>query len=458
MKKTNARSHKKGSKAERYLMSLVDEYQSIRQEIGHINSDLLRAFSGGQSEILKRLAAGLSKAHPAHPDLSVIHAVIHQMDRAEPAGRTVPSAGRGKGRSVVHSIPLQDVPKAMLRKIEMSSNMPRMRKDLVYALRSILGAARRSGLPETLSTAVLSAYRLELYGRGNSAKTTYKNILHLKRLCEIFAVNRETMTLVQNELRASEVAAAREPSQRNADFRARPLTPLDYARLARSVSEEAYATTGNRQTVQRLFTTAAALAFLSFMPERVSDILNLVIGQQVVRDAKGWSSAFFSSKSKDDRSSLYLPDQLTPYLDDLILLGADPGPAGRDFINLYRYRVELNSPLFARTDLVRSYSAVRVFELVKEKTGHGPHAARKAMNDYIAEIGGSPTDILNLLGHRSISTSEKHYDVRASAIRRRTTVESLVQFRENLDPERELRVPSGQLIDLEGIAKRLNQV
>jgi integrase len=349
------------------------------------------------------------------------------------------------------------VPESLLEVIKRSHYKARLKKDLTYALREILGAAQRAGFPQTLDRKSLTADSAELEARGLSAKSRVRKFQDISRLGGLVALDKETMQVVRNELRSAKLEAAREPSQRNAAFRAEPLSPLDYARIARMVSEEAYATKGNRQTVQRLFITAAVLSLLSFLPERVSDILRLAVGRDVTRDARGWSSEYFSRKTGGDRSFEYLPDQLTPYLDDLILLGAEPGPQGRDFASLYRHRVTERSSLFARTDLRRAYSTNRIWELVKERTGHGPHAARKAMTDYLAEIGSDPKDVLDLLGHRQMSTSEVHYAVRAAAMKRKRTMDKIGHLREELANTGQFRLPTGRLIDLDEIAKDLDR-
>jgi integrase len=240
-------------------------------------------------------------------------------------------------------------------------------------------------------------------------------------------------------------------------FRENPVTPLDYARFARVVSEEAYASKGNRQTIHRLFITAAALSLLSFIPERVSDILKLTVGVEVTRDARGWSSEYFSNKTREDRSVEYLPDQMTPYLDDLLLLGADSGPQGQTLLHIYRHRVKSRSPLFARINLTKAYSPNRVFELTREWTGHGPNAARKAMTDYMAEIGGTPEQVMDLLGHRRISTSEKYYAVFAETIKRKRTLKEINNLREDLAQDRTFRLPNGKLVDLNRIARDLGR-
>lgn len=437
-----------------YTQKILSEYLQVRGQLEHVTPQLLQVFSEGKIEILERVAAGLSKMQPGHPDLPLIYFTIHEIGRST---LQATGSGPGKGRKPVISIPLGEVPQAFLDVILLSHHKARLQEDLTYVLREILGAARRAGLPEILDRESLSAFRAELEVRAPAAKTTLRKVQDCQRLGRLFKLDAETMAIVTNELRAAKLDAEQEPSQRHAAFRAVPLTPMDYARFARKASEEAYACSGNRQSIHSLFVTASALALLSFLPERLADILKLVVGQDVTRDACGWSSSYFANKSGVERSVDYLPDQLTPYLDDLILLGAEPGPQGKDLMGLYRHRVASKAPLFARIDLHHAYSPNRVFELVKARTGHGPHAARKAMTDYQAEIGGSPADIMALLGHRRISTSEKHYAVRAAAIRRKQITRKVDQLREELVQSGQFRIATGRLIDLGKICRNLDR-
>ncbi|MBM2294909.1 hypothetical protein JQX09_23555 [Sulfitobacter pseudonitzschiae] len=437
-----------------YTQQITQEFIALREQFGQMTQEMLHIFADGQVEVLKRVAAGLPKVSPGDPDLPIIFSRIHEMQGHTEHGRY--SGGPGKGKRPVYSIPLQDVPQHFLNVIQESHYKERITRDLIYGLREILGAARRANLPEELNQETLTAYRAELDSRKISATWLKRKLLDMQRLGELFALDDKNKKIVANEHRAAKLAADLEPSKRHIDFRANPLSPLDYARIARDVSQEAFATEGNRQTVQRLFITAGMLALLSFIPERVSDILGAVIGKDVTRDARGWSSEYFSRKTDVDRTFDYLPDQLTPYLDDLVLLGAKPGPQGSDLARLYGQRVSLQSPLFARTDLRRAYSSVRIFELVKERTGHGPHAARKAMTDYLAEIDAAPEDVLDLLGHRKIATSEAHYAVYAEAHRRKRTLNRMDDFREELAAGGKFRLVTGRLIDLDKISRELD--
>ena len=436
-----------------YTRKIVSEYLEACNQVRNVTPEMLKIFSGGKIEVLKSLASGLGKTAPSHPDLSMIYGAIHDLKRLAPA---TGGAGPGKGNKPEICLPLNEVPIADLERIRSIRNYAR-KEHLIYTYREILGAARRANLPEILNRDSLMAFWTEIDGRGLAKKTISGKIQECKVLAALWELDAETMALLSNENRAAKIKADRELSVRHTAFRAAPLSPLDYARLARSASEEAYRCLGNRQSIHRLFVTAATLALLSFLPERVADILKLVIGQDVTRDARGWSSSYFSNKSGVDRSVDYLPAQLTPYLDDLVLLGANPGPQGRDLARLYRHRADARSPLFARTNLRKAYSSTRIFELVKDRTGHGPHAARNAMTDYLVEIGGTRTQIMDLLGHRRASTSEQHYEVRSAAIRRKRTTDTIDRLREELAQSGELRLATGRLVDLNRICRALDR-
>lgn len=441
------------SKTASYNRKILTEYLDASRRLPTMTSELLKIFSEGKVDVMERLASELGKTAPGHPDLPMIYGVIHELRRLAPAAdRPRP----GKGRRPEISLPLEEIPVADLERISGIQHCARKRH-LIYTYREILGAARRHRLPEVLNRDSLRAFRKELSGRGLAESTISIKIRDAKALASLWGMDTETMALLTNENRAAKITADRAPSVLHAAFRSAPLTPLDYARLARSASEEAFGCKGNRQSIHRLFMTAATLALLSFLPERVGDILKLTIDRDVVREAEGWSSNYFSNKSGVDRSVECLPDQLTPYLDDLVLLGANPGPRGENLVRLYRHRADAKSPLFARTDLRRAYSSTRIFEWIKERTGHGPNAARKAMTDYLADIGGSRTEIMSLLGHRRASTSQQHYEVHAAANRRKRTTDRIDRLREDLAQSGELRLATGRLVDLGKIFRSLDR-
>lgn len=433
-------------------IGFVEQHLALRAALPVYTIEVAQAFAAGRPDVLADVAAMLSKIDPANGDLPVLYAAAHRQRREF----GLPKAGPGKGRAPRLMIPLAEVPAESRNRIEEWRGSEKVRERMLATLRRVLGAARRAGLAERLDGPALAAFRAELQERASPPATLEIYMTDCRRLGCLFKLDAALLALIANEVGGAQRAMQEQPAKRHADFRAAPLTPIDYARAAREASLQAHASTGSRQTRHRLFLTAAVLALLSWLPERISDIVTAKVGQDVIRGPDGWRSEYFSSKTHEDRG-LLLPDALTPYLDDLILLGADPGPDDGVLDRLYRQRAALCSHLFARVDLERPYSATRVFEWVKQRTGHGPHAARKAMADYVAEIGAPLEDILSLLGHRTRGSAGQHYEINASRIRRGRTLERLGQARQDLVAGEAFRTPAGRLVDLDKINRKLER-
>lgn len=86
--------------------------------------------------------------------------------------------------------------------------------------------------------------------------------------------------------------------------------------------------------------------------------------------------------------------------------------------------------------------------LIKEHTGHGTHAARKAMTDYIVRNGDFIQDIMDMLGHRSPETAKQVYEVFVPQVRREKASADRNSMREadaKKGPRRNLA--TGRLVD-----------
>lgn len=325
-------------------------------------------------------------------------------------------------------------------------------------MRQIYGAARRAGTTEVFDRPALVAFRQELDDRDLTARSIGVAMKDCLCLREALGAEQYLAVLIRRELNAALLRATEEPSVRKEAFRANPVTPIELARKASEVSCMAYACTAGRQTRHRLFLTAAVLAYLSWMPDRVGDLQRLVIGREIIRTNRGWSIGFLAGKTGFEMGIPTLPDEFTPFLDDLILLGADPGIGEEVLHELYRQRVAMQSPLFARTNLRKAYSSGRIFEWIKSETGHGPHAFRKSMADYCAEIGLSVEDTMLMLGHQRREITEKYYEVHANITRRAKTQKSLSTLRQTpCDTDESFRTPSGRLVDVAKINKSLSR-
>lgn len=411
-----------------FRISCPEDHLALRGTLPVYTPRVAARFADGRLDVLVSVAAMLQRLDPTNGDLPILHAAANALRRKT----APPSQGPGKGRAARWSVPVEDLPDQQVAQVA--------------------GYDR----------AALAAFRGELDDRGLAAGSIARSMRDCLRLGALFGIDERLARHIRAEMNAAMREAKRQPSKRKADFRAAPLTPLDYARKARDVSRQAHACTAGRQTRHRLFLTAAILAFLSWMPDRTGDLVKLVIGRDIARTTKGWHLDAQANKTGFDLTLPLLPDALTPYLDDLVLLGADPGFGGKVLDGLYRQRVAMQSPLLARIGLDRAYSPVRVFELVRAATGHGPNAARKSMPDYCAAEGMPIEDAMALLGHRSRATTEDHYEVLADRHRRAHTQETLSGLRRDLlgtgeTTDGTFRPPDGRLVDLSRINRALRQ-
>lgn len=405
---------------------------------------VLEAFADGRNSALKYLAAGLAKVSPGDPDLSIIHAATRLS-----AGK-VSSANRG--RRPVYALPLSDVAADLIQQLEASIQNTTTRGCMLYTLRQVLGAARRSGLPEEICEGSIAIYLSELASRKITARARLSYLNQLVTFCSIRNLPKDFIGQLKAEQKAARLESKAEQSVRMKSYLEKPFSLTDVARKAAQTSVEAAAAVRqgkDRQIIHKLYITAGLLAFLSYLPERSSDIIKLMIGQSVRRDAFAWSLWTRSSKTGQDRCTGRLPDILTPYLDDLVLLGSDPGPRSETLMSLLDLRIRMQSPLFARTDLKRAYTRVGVYLLVKERIGHGPHACRKASTDELISLGASQGEILAHLGHRNPETAPRHYEGLGEKIRREAAGQSLMAARQ--DGPSKLVTAAGRRFDLEAI-------
>lgn len=431
----------------------LQDHLALRKALPVYTIEVAQRFANGRLCVLECVSSMIQMLDPTNGELPVLYAAAHAIRR----NNTQPSQGPGKGRSPVWSVPLEDVPEHEIALIMKWCGSIKRRQEMIYTLRQVYGAARRAGSPEVFDMAALTAFRLELSTRGLRAKSIAIAMDNCLRIGNQIGMEEGLSVLIRNEMNSEKQKASRQPSKRRSDYRSNPVTPLDYARKARKVSMEAHASTAGRQTRHRLFVTAGLLAFLSWMPDRISDVLGLVVGRDISRDKKGWQLEYHAQKTGHDMALPSLPAMLTPYLDDLILFGADPGFGGEVLDQLYRQRKVMKSPLFARVGLHEAYSPIRVFQLIKAETGHGPHAARKSISDYCAEVRMPIEDAMALLGHSSRKTTEEHYEVFADRHRRAHTQEKLTGLRGELaDKEDAFRTPGGKLIDITRINARLS--
>lgn len=426
-------------------LQTLKTYLEVRPSIHVVTRDILHIFAADKYSLVDRLTRAMTKVDPNHPDLPIIYALKRDLAKR----KRKPEGVCEKGRKPRLSISAEEVPEEY-RDLMLNFKEGRTRENHLSTLRRILGAARRAGIPERVNRNSIVAFKGEM--ASLAPMTAHSYMSKTRALAKMLNLDPVLIGQLDAECMHFAYRAEQEGSVRKKAFRANPVTPLIYAEQALVAYQEAMQLGINRQTQHKLFTVAGLLSFLSYDPERLSDFSAFRLGENIFLDPFGWHSEFLSSKSSDDRSVPYFPKILNEFLNDLILLGAHPSPD--NLHRLYAQRAAYRGPLFATADLVTGYGKGHLSTLIRERTGHGTHAARKAMTDYIVRNGGSIRDVMDMLGHRSPETAREAYEVHAPQFRRERAAGALNSLREADAQKGPRRNPAtGRLVDPKKIYK-----
>jgi hypothetical protein len=426
-------------------LRILEEYLKLRPSIHVVTRDILDIFVADKYSRVDLLSRAMTRVDPNHPDLPVIYALKRDLAKHNRKASSVCK----KGSKPTLGIPIDEVPEDYLN-LMFSFKEGRTRENHLSTLRRILGAARRARLPELVNQESIVAFRREL--SSLAPMTAHSYMSKTRGIAKALCLDSILIEQLDAECQHFAYRAEEEGSVRKKAFRATPITPLVYAEQALAAYQEAMQVGIGRQTQHKLFTVAGLLSFLSYDPERLSDFSAFRLGENIFLDPFGWHSDYLSSKTSEDRSVPYFPKILNEFLNDLILLGADPSPD--NLHRLYAQRAAYRGPLFATADLVTGYGKGHLSDLVRKRTGHGTHAARKAMTDYIVRNGGSIQDVMDMLGHRSPETAKEAYEVFAPQFRRERASAALNGMREAAAKKGPRRNPAtGRLVDPRKIYK-----
>ncbi len=423
----------------RKSLKTLEKYLIVRPNIHVVTLEMLQTFMEGFPCRIKKLSRALSLVDPNHPDLSIIYALKRDLAKHN----RKPEAISNKGSKPHLAVPIIDISKDY-QDLMLNFKEGRTRENHFFTLRRILGAARRANLPGQVNKDSIIAFRREISSLSPRSGLGYMS--ETRAIAKLLNLDPVLIENLDAECQHFAFRAEQEESVRKKAFRANPVTPLLYAEQALAAYQEAMQVGIGRQTQHKLFTVAGMLSFLSYDPERLSDFSSFRLGENIFLDPFGWHSDFLSNKTSEERSVPYFPKILNEFLNDLILLGADPSPD--NLHRLYAHRAAYRGPLFATSDLVTGYGKGHLSTLVRERTGHGTHAARKAMTDYIVRNGGSIQDVMDMLGHRSPETAKQAYEVFAPQFRRERASMALNGMREAAAKKGQRRNPAtGRLVD-----------
>lgn len=159
---------------------------------------------------------------------------------------------------------------------------------------------------------------------------------------------------------------------------------------------------------------AAALALPVAAPLRIGDLSRLRIGREIVRDANGWALTTRTRKTGGDYDRPELWPELTPYLDELLILEAPGG----DLWTGYDRRT--GTPLFSRDGGESAMTADWISDVWYEHIGIGEHIVRTLWHQLAYDSDVDRTWMaLALCGQSSVHTSKEYHDrnQRARAVR-----------------------------------------
>jgi hypothetical protein len=159
---------------------------------------------------------------------------------------------------------------------------------------------------------------------------------------------------------------------------------------------------------------AAALALPVAVPLRISDLSRFLIGEEIVRDATGWSLKIRTQKTGDNYERSELWSELTEFLDLLITLEA---PGGDLWLG---YERRQGTPLFSRDRGATGLTADWISDVWCEHVGTGEHIIRTLWHQVAYDSDVDRTWMaLALCGQKSRSTSKEYFDKnqRARAVR-----------------------------------------
>lgn len=154
---------------------------------------------------------------------------------------------------------------------------------------------------------------------------------------------------------------------------------------------------------------SALMALLFARPIRAADIQNLIVGDTIWRDTRGWHLEIGASKNGADLQSQFW-DAVTPFLDGSVLQGAEEESLWS------RYEARKGGPFFAHFDQ-KPLSYCWATEVFHKHFGIGCHIIRTLWHDHAASISNEEATniVLILCGQRSVQ-SAAHYLTRKSVI------------------------------------------
>ena len=276
----------------------------------------------------------------------------------------------------------------------------------VHGFGQYLAVVRRAGLPLQLSSEGLCAFIDNLDERDLKSSTRLGYMTAVQAVAKEVNYPRDERRLILEDCEIYRAEMMREVPNKVRKLAAHPITLRHIAGVAvkcRDVAQEARSHNKRRTWFQR----SALLALLSLVPMRISDVNALIVGQHIKRTETGWSLTISSRKTGYRHNGL-LHQNLTRYIDDLLLFG-EVGSV------MHRYAQRIGTPLFG-TETCDHLSARTLALGFKVATGgcHTPHIVRTLTHDALAKHGTYGADVARVLCGQTSPQTAKHYEVHAA--------------------------------------------
>lgn len=401
--------------------SRMIRWQKHLSERGVAVPDREDFYSFGKLSTLERLRKELSVYTPEH--CGPLAAVISELKRKKTAKAGTKAKGGRRGTPIKLSIPKADLRQDWIATLDEM----RQRRDgidsgmidldyveppahsqirgIEYVLRSLSKVCVDNDMPIEITSQSVQCWVERQAARGQNETSTG---MLLRQMCSFlsFSGGKNKLRKELNKEAARYARIGRLKRKRKHEWLLQNPTDIEKVwDLAEDIRGQSCAASPGTAKRYLLALHAAALALPVAVPLRISDLSRFLIGEEIVRDAIGWSLNVRTQKTGDNYERSELWPELTEYLDLLITLEA---PGGDLWLGYERRR---GTPLFSLNGGVTGLTADWISDVWYEHVGTGEHIIRTLWHQVAYDSDVDRTWMaLALCGQSSRRTSREYFD------------------------------------------------
>lgn len=386
--------------------------------------------SFGKLSTLERLRKELAVIAPEQ--CGSLAAVISDLKRQKNATAGSQAKGAQRGKPIELSIPKADlrpdwratIDEMRLRRENINTGMIELDnleppalsqlRGIEYVLRGLSKVCIDNNMPVEISLQSVQHWVRRQYANGQNETSTGMLLRQISKFLSLRGEKKKLRKKLNKEA-ARYARIGRLKRKRKHEWLLQ--NPTDVAKvwdLAEDIRGQSCAASPGTAKRYLLALHAAALALPVAVPLRISDLSRFLIGEEIVRDATGWSLKIRTQKTGADYERSELWPELTEYLDLLITLEA---PGGDLWLG---YERRQGTPLFSRDRGATGLTADWISDVWYEHVGTGEHIIRTLWHQVAYDSDVDRTWMaLALCGQNSRSTSREYFDKnqRARAVR-----------------------------------------